>query len=256
MLSARLAEHGSAERAEGEKRYLHSDLTHLGVRLPVLRATTQRLVREERLALAEQLALVAQLWNQPLFDLRQAAVVVLEHSKHELDVSDLVLIERLIRQAHTWALVDPLATNVTGTILQQYPDARAVLDRWITDTEFWIRRAALLAHLQPLREQPDAVTFAAFATYADRVLDEREFFIRKAIGWVLRELGKRNPTLVIDWLGTRTQRASGVTMREAVKYLPTADATRLMDAYRARVPTTTGDRRDHGEDPPAQGPRR
>jgi 3-methyladenine DNA glycosylase AlkD len=235
VLSARLAEQGSAERADGEKRYLHSDLTHLGVRLPLLRTTTRQLLRDEQLALPDRLMLVEELWNQQVFDLRQAAVIVLEHSKHELDVSHLTLIERLIRNAHTWALVDPLATNVTGDILQRCPDARAVLDRWITDTDFWIRRAALLAYLRPLRETPDTTTFDAFATYADRVLDEREFFIRKAIGWVLREVGKRNASLVIDWLTPRTQRASGVTMREAVKYLPDADAARLMDAYRART---------------------
>ena len=66
------------------------------------------------------------------------------------------------------------------------------------------------------------------------MLDEREFFIRKAIGWVLRETGKRRPAEVAAWLGPRTDRVSGVTMREAVKYLPPADAKRLMAAYRAK----------------------
>jgi 3-methyladenine DNA glycosylase AlkD len=66
------------------------------------------------------------------------------------------------------------------------------------------------------------------------MLEEKEFFIRKAIGWVLREVGKRRPAEVVAWLAPRTHRASGVTMREAVKYLPAADATGLMAAYRER----------------------
>jgi 3-methyladenine DNA glycosylase AlkD len=64
------------------------------------------------------------------------------------------------------------------------------------------------------------------------MLDEKEFFVRKAIGWVLRETGKRRPDEVYAWLSRRTHRASGVTMREAVKYLDGARKTELMTAYK------------------------
>ena len=68
------------------------------------------------------------------------------------------------------------------------------------------------------------------------MLDEKEFFIRKAIGWVLREAAKKRPTEVVAWLAPRTGRTSGVTIREAVKYLAEADRERLMTAYRERRP--------------------
>jgi len=68
------------------------------------------------------------------------------------------------------------------------------------------------------------------------MLDEREFFIRKAIGWILRDTSRKRPQLVIDWIAPRTDRASGVTMREVVRHLPAADADRLMAAYRAGEP--------------------
>jgi hypothetical protein len=64
----------------------------------------------------------------------------------------------------------------------------------------------------------------------------REFFIRKAIGWVLREAGKRRPGEVVTWLEPRVHRASGVTMREAVKYLSASDRERLLTAYREGRP--------------------
>ena len=51
------------------------------------------------------------------------------------------------------------------------------------------------------------------------MLEEREFFVRKAIGWILRETGRNRPDLVYAWLRPRAARASGVTVREAVKYL-------------------------------------
>ena len=70
------------------------------------------------------------------------------------------------------------------------------------------------------------------------MLDEREFFIRKAIGWVLRETAKKQPDLVADWLAPRVHRVSGVTIREAVKWLPTAQRDELLTAYRDRRATT------------------
>ena len=65
------------------------------------------------------------------------------------------------------------------------------------------------------------------------MLDEREFFIRKAIGWVLRETGKRRPGLVADWLALRVHRASGVTVREAVKPLSPDQRDKLLSDYRS-----------------------
>ena len=142
--------------------------------------------------------------------------------------------EALLRDSRTWALVDGLAGDVAGSIAQREPaGADPILDRWAADPDFWVRRAALLAELKPLRA---GASFDRFGRHADAMLDEREFFIRKAIGWVLREAAKRRAPEVIAWLAPRTGRASGVTMREAVRYLPELDAARLMSAYRAGVP--------------------
>jgi 3-methyladenine DNA glycosylase AlkD len=75
---------------------------------------------------------------------------------------------------------------VVGGILAASPvKVTPVLDRWATDPDFWIRRSSLLAELRPLRAGAD---LAPFLRRADAMLDEREFFIRKAIGWVMREV--------------------------------------------------------------------
>jgi 3-methyladenine DNA glycosylase AlkD len=76
----------------------------------------------------------------------------------------------------------------------------------------------MLALLVPLRR--GGGDFERFARYADAMLEDREFFIRKAIGWVAREVSKKRPALVAEWLAPRMHRASGVTLREARKYLP------------------------------------
>jgi 3-methyladenine DNA glycosylase AlkD len=231
----RLRDVGTPERAVGEKAYLKSDLDFLG-------ATVWQIRREVKAAVAdmgvldhdELIALVDSLWSPQVFERRMAATLLLEFRSSLLSVADLALLERLLRESLTWALVDGLAVDVVGAILAaDEVRTRPVLDRWAADTDFWIRRTSLLAWLRPLRAGAPLDTFLS---YADAMLDEKEFFIRKAIGWVLREVGKRRPDEVAAWLAPRTHRASGVTIREATKYLPKPEAEGLKTAYREKRP--------------------
>jgi 3-methyladenine DNA glycosylase AlkD len=180
------------------------------------------------------IATVAELWEAPVFERRMAAVVLLERTVDKLGVDDLPLIQRLVRESRTWALVDGLAGDVLGYLAVRDPEGvSAVMDEWARDGDFWVRRASLLAELKPIRR---GEPLDRFLKRAAPMLDEREFFIRKAIGWVLREAGKRRPNEVAAWLAPRTHLASGVTMREAVKYLPAGVSATLMEAYRAKRP--------------------
>lgn len=92
----------------------------------------------------------------------------------------------------------------------------------------------MLAHLKTVGRQGQFVGWKRLCELADELLDEREFFIRKAIVWVLREAGKRRPDLVVQFLTPRTSLVSGVTIREAVRYLNPADRGALMAAYAVR----------------------
>lgn len=224
---------GTPERAESEKRYLKSDLAFLGTTVWQIRAAVKEARRGQVLDHDRLVELVTVLWATPVHERRMAAVMLLDVHPKLLNAADLPLIERLIRESRTWAYVDALAGDVAGGILTADPSVEATLDRWAADADFWVRRSSLLAELRPLRAGDD---LGPFLRRADAMLDEKEFFIRKAIGWVLREVGKRRPTDVATWLAPRTNRASGVTMREAVRYLAPGDAERLMAAYRDHRP--------------------
>jgi 3-methyladenine DNA glycosylase AlkD len=234
-IEQRLREAGNPERAVAERAYLKSSMEFAGVGLPGLRAIVRALLpRRPTMARDSLLAVVAGLWARPLFECRLAASMLLGDHAEALLPDDAALLERLIRQAGTWALVDELAPGVMGALVERHPDLTAVLDRWAADGDFWVRRAALLSLLRPLRRGEG--DFGRFARYADMMLTEREFFIRKAIGWVLRDTGRRRPDLVAAWLEPRIGQVSGVTLREAVKPLPPETAARLLAAYRARGP--------------------
>lgn len=176
------------------------------------------------------LDVVRSLWVEPVFEARAISVELLDAYAPVLRASDAQLVERLIRESKTWALVDPLAVNVAGSMVERFEELGATLDEWAIDEDFWIRRASMLALLKPLRRGDG--DFARFGRYADAMLEEKEFFIRKAIGWILRETSKKRPELVYEWLLPRAARASGVTMREALRYLPARQRARVEEARR------------------------
>jgi len=233
-IEAELRSVGTAARAENQKRYLKSDLEFLGLTVGEIRRVSSSFARDHPdLAHVDLVAQVEELWRKPVFDRRLASVFLLGRYQGLLDPDDLALLERLIRDSRTWALVDGLAANVTGDLLLRFPDAAGALDRWAVDEDFWLRRSALLALMEQLKAGAD---MERFGRYADAMLQEREFFVRKAIGWVLRDVSKRRPDEVWEWIAPRAARASGVTIREAAKYLGSERGSKLLAAYKARRP--------------------
>ena len=211
---------GDAERAAGAKAYLKSDLEFIGVAAKPLRAVARVFLADhpeiDRNAL---LNLVQVLWARSVFELKAVAVALLERRTDHLVTGDFELIENLLRRSHTWALVDWLCTKVAAPLVKGDPERAAeVLERWSRDQDFWIRRASMLAQLPALRAEGG--DFELFASFASRMVEEREFFIRKAIGWVLRDVSKKRPDLAFGFLSEHIDEISGLTLREGSKYLP------------------------------------
>jgi 3-methyladenine DNA glycosylase AlkD len=219
---------GTRERAVGERAYLKSDLEHYGAGVPEIRRAARDFVTTHPdLSHDEFAAVIGELWARPVHECRLAAVMLLDLGARLLGPEDLGLIESMIRGSLTWAYVDDLAGNAAGSLLIRYPELGPRIDAWAVDANFWVRRSALLTQLLPLKQGGG---FDTFAGYADARLDEKEFFIRKAIGWVLRETSKRRPEVVYGWLLPRASRASGVTLREAVKYLDPVQREAILSA--------------------------
>jgi 3-methyladenine DNA glycosylase AlkD len=233
-LESELRALGTPQRAASERAYLKSDLEFTGTAVPATRSVIRSWCRARPgLTRRELVAVTRALWARPVFECRMAAVELLDARAALLRAGDAVLIERMLRTARTWALVDGLAENVMGGLTERCPELAATLDRWAGDDDFWLRRSAMLALLRPLRRGEG--DFERFSRYADQMLEEKEFFIRKAIGWVLRDTARRRPEMVAAWLAPRAHRASGVTLREAVKPLPADMRERLLAARRGTL---------------------
>lgn len=233
-IMAALRGQAKPERAENERRYLKSDFAHVGVPVPAVRKVVAPVVKPKT-ARDEVVALAGALWDvaeggRPVHEARMAAIEVLVKKASLLGPGDVAVAERMVRDSSSWVYVDGLAEKVVGRLATRHPELNRTLDAWIGDPCMWLRRTAVLALLAGIRAgEPD---LERIDRYGDAVLGEREFFIRKALGWVLRELSKKDPGWVTAWVEPRAADMSGVTFREAVRHLPEEDAGRLIAAQR------------------------
>lgn len=237
VIEAELRALADPDRAEGAKAYLKSELDFIGNTNADVRKVVRAALKDAPEGRGALTALAIALWERGVFELRFAAVVALGRRAKELTADDVPLVERLLRESKTWALVDAISTDVMGPMVARL-GLGETLDRWSNDDDFWIRRASMLCLLRPLRAGEG--DWERFARYADAMLEEKEFFIRKAIGWILRDTGRKRPALVDAWIAPRTHRASGVTMREVVKVVSAARRDELMAAYREGRPAGRG----------------
>jgi 3-methyladenine DNA glycosylase AlkD len=221
-----LAALGTRERAEQEARYLKSDLRFLGVTQPVLRREAKALARAHRALDAAALrALVERLWASRVHELRSLAIGVLELRPDLLRAADAAWLIDLVDRANTWAHVDWLAVKVIGGLVAREPRLARALDRWVKHPNFWVRRTALLALHDPLLAGKG--DFDHFARLAAPLLSEKEFFIRKAIGWVLRSTAKRTPARTYAFVQRHGREMAGLTFKEATRALSPAQQQRL-----------------------------
>src|SRR5262249_45270711 len=131
-------------------------------------------------------------------------------------VQSFPLYERLIREGAWWDLVDDLATSLVSDIyLVERSKVAAIIDRWIDDENMWIRRTALLSH----NHHKDRTNAKQLFAHVLKRCSEEEFFIRKAIGWALREYSYSNPDGVKEFLLRNKSKLSSLSFREATKGL-------------------------------------
>jgi 3-methyladenine DNA glycosylase AlkD len=250
-LRSNLAGQGTARRAQQEKRYLKSELELLGVTVPSIRREARAFVKNQpELDRRHLRALAEAAWATPVHELRAVVIAILERRREVLTAADATWLIQLVAASDTWAHVDWLAIEVIGALTARYGALDAALDRWARHESFWVRRAALLSFHDALRA--GVGDFDHFARLAAPMLGEREFFIRKAIGWVLRSASLARPALVVAFVAEHAAELSGLTFREATRRLPAAAqgkltarraaAQRRGAAQRATAPIRAGKR--------------
>lgn len=220
-IRARLLEAADPVRAAGAQAYMKSEMPSLGVRVPEVRRIIKAAAKElPPASLAELQSAVLELWRDARWrEERYAAIDLTGLRLAAGELGMLPLYEEIIRSGAWWDLVDGVSRRL-GELLQTHrEDMSPVLLRWSTDPDFWIRRAAITAQLGA----GSATDRALLAGVIEANLADSEFFIRKAIGWALRDFSASDPEWVRAFVRQHWKQLSPLSRTEALRKLP-ADA--------------------------------
>jgi 3-methyladenine DNA glycosylase AlkD len=217
---AALSAAGDSARAVGQQAYMTSVMPYRGVRRPEVRRLCRPLFDAHPLPdrAAEESA-VRTLWDGAGFrEERYAATDLTGHRRYRAyqDVAALPLYEHMIVTGAWWDHVDEIASDRVGPVLRATPQRVGPLLRtWSVDDDIWRRRSAILAQLRS-RAETD-VGLLGDCILAN--LDHPDFFVRKAIGWALRQYARTDPDWVRAFVASHGERMSGLSRREATRRL-------------------------------------
>ncbi|KRC66594.1 DNA alkylation repair protein [Aeromicrobium sp. Root236] len=204
------------ERAPRMQAYMKSEMPYLGVPMPAVRAITKAALRAQPLRTLDELeSAVRTLWDEATFREERYAASGLLATKLAAGRLELVpLYEHLATTGAWWDHVDDLAHRI-AELHDAHPDeAAGVVLRWSTADDLWLRRLAIISQLG----RRDRVDPALLSAVIEPNIADREFFVRKAIGWALREYARVEPDWVRRFVAEHPE-LSGLSRREALKHL-------------------------------------
>lgn len=215
--SAQLARLAEPSKAAPMAAYMKTKMPFYGVQAKPRHELAKQLVRAHPISdAADYEALVLALWGRPHREEKYLAIAMARGHKRFIGFEQLGLYERLIREGAWWDFVDEIAAHLVGPVVRGWPEqAWPVMDDWIVDDDLWIRRSALLCQLGAKAKTSQQRLFE----YCLMRAEDSDFFIRKAIGWALREHARVDADAVSAFVDKHKAQLSGLSYREATKHL-------------------------------------
>jgi 3-methyladenine DNA glycosylase AlkD len=219
-VTAQLRRLADPAKAPAMAAYMKTSQPFFGVPTPIRTAMLKQM--GDRFAPVDQKSYgrsVMALWNLPHREERYCAITFARRHERFVTPASLPLYERMIREGAWWDFVDETAVNLVGRVYANFrAQTRPLIEQWIDDEDMWIRRTALLSHLKHKKETDAAQLFR----HCLKLSHEREFFIRKAIGWALREYSKTDPRAVRAFLTKNRGKLSNLSYAEGSRHLARA----------------------------------
>ncbi len=215
-LEAELQHHANAVVAAQQKAYMKDNFEFFG-----LKASQRRAVQKPFLAKAhlpsktEAIEIVKALWQKPQREFHHIAQELLEKYIKTFEATDIELLEWLIVRQSWWDTIDFIAPRLVGGYMKMYPKQRQVcVDQWLASDNIWLQRTCVLFQLKYKKDLD--TDFLAYVI--GKLLGSQEFFINKAIGWILRDYSRIAP----DWVTQFVQDTKGLhslSRREALRLM-------------------------------------
>jgi 3-methyladenine DNA glycosylase AlkD len=164
---------------------------------------------------ADLLSVAGTCWTLPAREYQYFGTDLLVRHATRLTDRSVPTLRRLITTKAWWDTVDALASRVVGSVVARHPGEVAAMNAWIRDGDIWLIRTALLHQLR-YRAKTDAERLFRYCRFQ---AGHPDFFVRKAIGWALREYAKTDCEAVRRFVTEQRNRLSALSVREAVRNL-------------------------------------
>lgn len=208
-------EKANPEIAAGQKAYMRNQFEYFGIKSP-----EQKIVRREFIMkyglpeITELETLIKESWLQPEREFQYFAMLLTDKFIKRTDENFIAVLEFMITTKAWWDTVDYIAAVLIGKHFKRFPEQiPAYTEKWMASGDFWLQRTALLFQLKYKQETDLGLLF----NLIERLAHEDKFFIRKAIGWVLREYSKTDPEAVIRFV--ESHELKPLSRKEALKVI-------------------------------------
>jgi 3-methyladenine DNA glycosylase AlkD len=209
-------EHADPVRAVATRAYMRDQFPYLGFSRPVQRKLSREVLAGSGTPTEADLTdLSLGCWALDEREYQYFAMDVLRRHIRACGAGFLDTARILITTRPWWDTVDELAAHVVGPLVARFPELVKTMDAWVADPDLWLVRTAIL-HQNGYRSATDAQRLFA---YCAAQAGHRDFFVRKAIGWALRDYARTDPDAVRDFVEAHRTSLSGLSVREALKHL-------------------------------------
>lgn len=215
-LVAAFEPHRDEARALQMRAYMRDQFPFLGIMKPErVQLSGAALAGLSRPSEKDVAAVAIACWKQEEREYQYAGIWYVRRNAVVLGLGFLATAKRLITTRSWWDTVDDLAANVVGGLVARHSELAATMDDWIQSKNIWLARTALI---HQLRYRADTDADRLFG-YCLRRAKDTDFFIRKAIGWALREYTKTDGEAVVRFLRENGPALSALSRNEAMKWL-------------------------------------
>ncbi|MBT7941222.1 MAG: DNA alkylation repair protein [Candidatus Marinimicrobia bacterium] len=216
-LLAELREIADPEKAKMQEAYMKNKMSFLGVAAADVKQVSTKLCKSYSPENNNEYRhLIYYVFNNAQY--REEWYAVLRYCirfNKFITIENIDLYMDMILKSQWWDIVDGIATNLMGPALLDHANIESLLMDWVKHHNMWVRRTSLLTQLK----YKNCTDFNLLARIISLTMDEKEFFIRKAIGWALRQYSYTNPDAVLGLIKSSTYRLSNLSKRESLKGL-------------------------------------
>jgi len=207
--------HANIQIAHTQATYMKNNFIFLGLKTPLRRELQKPFLVKTFLPVKnEAFQMIKFLWQKPEREFHYFAQELAFKYSEQLEENDILLFEYMVTHQSWWDTVDFIAPKLVGMYFKQFPKKRnKYITKWVKTNNIWLQRSAILFQLH-YKIELDTVLLSSII---NELKNSNDFFIRKAIGWILRQYSRTNPNWVIDFV--KNNNLNNLSSREALRLI-------------------------------------